>query len=93
MSKIYLFLMILGLALSSVAFADADSAPASAESPEQYPVCTSVTACYSPYGGHYVIQCQTFGQGCQFWTVPGYSVQCTGFDYYGRWVNLAYRCY
>jgi hypothetical protein len=51
--------------------------------------CSAWTTCWNGV----TIGCQTFGYNCTWWTNPGYSVQCTGLDYWGRWVNLYYRCY
>jgi hypothetical protein len=51
--------------------------------------CSAWTRCWNGV----VIGCQTFGYNCTWWTIPGHSVQCTGFDYWGRWVNIYYRCY
>ena len=51
--------------------------------------CFAYTSC--PYGG--AISCETWGYGCSWWTVPGSSVQCTGHDFYGRWLTFYYRCY
>jgi hypothetical protein len=62
-------------------------APAKAEA--NY--CFSQTVC--PWGG--MIQCETVGgpfAACGFYTVPGWSVQCIGYDAWGRWVNLFFHC-
>ncbi|MBI3556579.1 MAG: hypothetical protein HY074_09975 [Deltaproteobacteria bacterium] len=50
--------------------------------------CYAYTAC--AWGG--TISCQTYGDGCTFFTVPYRTVTCRGFDVYGRWVNLFFHC-
>ncbi len=55
--------------------------------------CSAVTTCFSPFRPPYSIGCQTYGQGCTWWVVPNHSVQCTGFDAWGRWVNFYFRCW
>lgn len=59
---------------------------------EQYAVCAASTTCFSRYQMPYTIACETYGASCQWWTNPYQSVQCTGFDFYGRWVSLYFVC-
>jgi hypothetical protein len=75
-------------AAPAVAPAEAQSGSAVMDADGQYG-CYAWTTCWNGA----TIACQTYGQGCTWWTNPGYSVQCTGFDYWGRWVNVFYRCY
>ncbi|MBI3542236.1 MAG: hypothetical protein HY075_03040 [Deltaproteobacteria bacterium] len=50
--------------------------------------CYAYTACARSAP----IACQTYGDACTWNTIPWLSVQCVGFDVYGRWVNLYFRC-
>ena len=79
------------LLVSSVAFANSDLA--SREDAADQVFCRAVTTCVSPFRPPYTIACETYGASCTWWTVPYQSVQCTGFDFFGRWVNLFYRCF
>lgn len=74
-----------------ILFAFAPSAPAAEGAAQAY--CRAATVCFSPYHPPYSIACETYGAGCQWWTVPNFSVQCTGFDFFGRWVNFYFRCF
>lgn len=58
----------------------------------QYPgpaPCYAYTVC--PNG--YTIQCETYGSSCTWNVWPYQAVQCTGFDYWGRWINDYRRCW
>jgi hypothetical protein len=91
-----LFALVLGFALISGAKADDTAAldAAIAEADAAYPAhCVAMTTCFRPWGPAFTIACQTFGYGCSRWIVPNNSVQCTGLDAWGRWVNLYYRCW
>jgi hypothetical protein len=83
MTKLKKILLATSVALLSVNAVHAEESQVS---------CSAVTTCVSPFRAPYSIACQTYGQGCQWWTIPGVSVQCTGFDVYGRWANFVFRC-
>jgi hypothetical protein len=40
-----------------------------------------------------LIQCQTWGQGCTFYSQQGVYVACTGRNQWGQWVNTQARCF
>ncbi|OFZ82713.1 MAG: hypothetical protein A2583_05040 [Bdellovibrionales bacterium RIFOXYD1_FULL_53_11] len=48
---------------------------------------------YTPCQNGFAVQCTTYGQGCSWYVQPYQYVQCTGFDAWGNWVNLYFRCY
>ena len=82
--------LLFALALASSAAFAADQG---ADEAADQVVCRAVTTCVSPYHPPYTISCETFGASCTWWTVPYQSVQCSGVDFFGRWVNFYYRCF
>jgi hypothetical protein len=84
-----LFALVLSLGASNFASAN-DAKMSFAEEEAFFPqTCQAFTQCW--HGG--VIACRTFGWGCTWFTIPGQSVQCTGYDGWGRYVNFYYRCF
>ncbi|WP_127718352.1 hypothetical protein [Halobacteriovorax sp. HLS] len=51
--------------------------------------CYAYTRCWNGR----MIQCQTYGNGCTFYSQPGQYVQCTGYNSWGQWVNTYATCY
>ena len=84
MSYLKKSLLVLSFALASV------SSFASEEDDQNF--CSAFTTCPSLYGVPYTISCQATGQGCTYAVIPGQAVQCIGYDAYGRWVTVAFRC-
>jgi len=84
-------LFALALFLGASTFASANDANMSfAEQEAYYPqTCQAATRCWNGA----VIACRTFGWGCTWFVIPGQSVQCTGYDGWGRYVNFYYRCF
>ncbi len=63
---------------------------AAASTDAQAADCGAYTYC--PNRG-YPIFCETWGAGCTWYVQPYQYVRCTGFDFYGRWVNYFLSCY
>ena len=51
--------------------------------------CYAYTVC----GNGRMIQCQTYGYGCTFYSQQGQYVQCTGYNQWRQWVNTYATCY
>lgn len=51
--------------------------------------CYAYTRCWNGR----VIQCQTYGPNCTFYTQPGQYVECRGYNMYGQWVSNYAYCY
>ena len=60
--------------------------------------CFAWTDCIGLNGWTGRIWCKTFSESdgssaCSYSVLPGDSVQCTGYNSYGHWVNIERSCY